>query len=89
MPLHGEFNYKQLLPAHAHDQYMILLESPTRKTAKLLIETQRCMCAECMKLNCVHDLSSQAIVPVLLSLFGLYILSQLRSSNLENPGHFR
>ncbi len=39
MPLHGEFNYKQLLPAHAHDQYMILLESPTRKTAKLLIET--------------------------------------------------
>ena len=39
MPLHGEFNYKQLLPAHA--QYMILLESPTHKTAKQLIVATR------------------------------------------------
>ncbi len=36
MPLHG---IKQLL--HAHAQYMILMESPTHKTAKQLIVATR------------------------------------------------
>ncbi len=61
MPLHGD----KLLPAHAQYDFA---EEPHPQNCK----TDSAACAECMKRNCVHDLSSQAIVPVLLSLFGLY-----------------
>ncbi len=76
MPLHGEFNYKQLLPAHA--QYYDFAPPTKLQTVD---RSEIDSAAECMKLNCVHDLSSQAIVPVLLELVWTP-LSQLRSSNL-------
>ncbi len=58
--------------------------------SQILLQTA--LQSACMKLNCVHDLSSQAIVPVLLSLFGLHYPSSgaatLKIRDISGKQHY-